>query len=83
MIKRIAAIASVALFLGATFPALASDKKMTPAEMTEMCKNLDPEQCRMMMREMLKRPELHKMILEETNNSADFTKYRNEHPSGG
>ena len=56
---------------------------MTQAEMTEMCKNMDSEQCRMMMREMLKNPALHKTILEETNNNADFTKYRNAHPSGG
>ncbi len=83
MIKRIAAIASVALFLGATFPALASEKKMTPAEMTEMCKNMDAEQCRMMMREMLKRPDLHKMIMEETKGNADFMKFSSEHPSGG
>ncbi len=83
MIKRIAAIASVALLLGTTIPAFAAEKKMTTAEMTEMCKTMGVEDCRIMMREMLKRPELHKMILEETNNSADFGKYRKDHPSGG
>ena len=79
----VATLAAMVLAASAPYALAADQPKMTPAQMTEMCKTMDPAECKMMMREMLKNPKLHQAITEELRGNSEYQKYYNSHPSGG
>lgn len=71
--------------LTASAPGLyaATDHKMTQAEMIEMCKSMGTEDCRAMMREMVKRKDLHKVMAEELKKDKDFNQTYGNLTTGG
>ena len=79
-------IATIATFVFAASAPLASaakPHKMTAAQMEAMCKTMDPAECKMMMRAMLKRPELYPTIKAEMKGSSEYQKYYDSHPGSG
>ena len=79
----VATIATIVLAASAPFASAAKPHKMTQAQMVAMCKTMSPEDCKMMMREMLKNPALHKPIMEEMKANSEYQKYYDQHPGGG
>lgn len=52
--------------------ATAEPMKMSHTEMVEMCKTMGAEDCRMMMREMVKNKAMHKVMIEELSKDPAF-----------
>ena len=74
--------ASSFLLAGASIAA-AAPMKMSQAEMVEMCKTMDAEDCRVMMREMVKNKGLHKVMAEELKKDKDFRETFGNATTGG
>ena len=79
----VATVAMMAFAASAPLASAAKPHKMTQAEMTAMCKTMSPEDCTMMMREMLKNPKLYKSIMDETKGSSEYQKYYQQHIGSG
>lgn len=79
----VATIATLVFAASAPLAPAAKPRKMTSAQMEEMCKSMDPADCKMMMRAMLKRPELYKTIMTEMKANSEYQKYYSQNASGG
>lgn len=79
----LAIIAMMVFAFSAPVASASTPHKMTAAQMTAMCKTMSPEDCTMMMREMLKNPKLHKSIMDETKASSEYQKYYQQHIGSG
>jgi hypothetical protein len=71
------------LLAGASIAAAAEPMKMNHDQMVEMCKTMGEEDCRLMMREMVKNKALHKVMAEELKKDKDFRETFGNLTTGG
>lgn len=79
----VAIIATMVFAVSAPLASAAKPHKMTQAEMAAMCKTMSPEDCKMMMREMLKNPKMYKAIMDETKGNSEYMKYYQQNIGSG
>ena len=83
MKTHLLAAALASTLLASTTLQAAPAQKLTQVECAEMCKDMDPESCRTMSREMLKREDLHEVMAKELKENKNFYKTWGNVTTGG